>query len=244
MAKHTESKPTNNTWQNRIGTATPAVLWQWEEPVETQESSSSVVVMPPWPLDKQLNRWCKRAADIFISLLVILLIFPWLIPLLAVWIAVDSRGPVFFRQKRTGRHGRSFYCLKLRTMYANVHADLAPALHNDPRITRAGRFLRSHYLDELPQFFNVLLGQMSVVGPRPHMLSDEERFARITPTYYLRQQVKPGITGLAQVNGLVGADHSEPAIKKRLYYDVQYLRSWTFGLDMRILFKTITRLFR
>jgi putative colanic acid biosynthesis UDP-glucose lipid carrier transferase len=186
----------------------------------------------------------KRTFDIGFSLLVILLVLSWLVPLIGLMILCDSKGPVFFRQKRIGKNGRPFYCIKFRTMISNREADERPADENDNRITRIGRILRRSNLDELPQFFNVLAGEMSVVGPRPHMVADCNRFSFVIPSYQFRNLLKPGITGYAQVNGYHGPTFDYESIIIRYYWDAQYVRKANTWLDMKILGRTIIQFFR
>jgi len=180
----------------------------------------------------------KRSFDILFSLLVILLVLSWLMPIIALVIKIDSRGPVFFRQQRIGRKGRSFSCLKFRSMYPNEMADEQPASEGDERITRVGKVLRRINLDELPQFFNILIGQMSVVGPRPHMVSDCIRFSFVIPSYQFRHLMRPGITGWAQVNGYHGVIRDYESIIIRYYWDAQYVRKAGFFLDVKIMVTT------
>ncbi len=180
----------------------------------------------------------KRLIDIFFSLVIVLLILSWLMPLLAILIKIDSRGPIFFKQKRTGYKGKTFNCFKLRSMKVNKNANDLQAALNDPRITRMGKFMRVSNLDELPQFINVLLGDMSIVGPRPHMLADSENFSDIFPGYYNRYLVKPGITGLAQINGFRGPTPNIRSIYKRLQWDLYYVEHATIGMDIRIILLT------
>lgn len=180
----------------------------------------------------------KRTLDITVSLLITLLILSWLMPILAILIKLDSRGPVFFKQKRTGFRGCTFNCFKLRTMKVNKNANDLQAALNDPRITRMGKFLRMSNLDELPQFINVLIGDMSIVGPRPHMIKDSEYFAEIFPGYYNRYLVLPGITGLAQINGFRGPTPNIRSIYKRLQWDLYYVEHATTGMDIRIILLT------
>jgi putative colanic acid biosynthesis UDP-glucose lipid carrier transferase len=165
----------------------------------------------------------------------------WLLPLIALLIKIDSRGTVFFRQKRIGKNGKSFYCIKFRTMIQNQEADERPAEENDERITKAGKILRRTNLDELPQFFNVLRGQMSVVGPRPHMLADCIRFSFVIPSYQFRSLVRPGITGWAQVNGYHGPTTDYESITIRYYWDAQYVRKKNLWLDLKIIGATIVQ---
>jgi len=159
-----------------------------------------------------------------------------------VLIKLDSKGPVFFLQKRIGKGGRVFTCYKLRTMVVNGHADERPASEDDMRITGIGRFLRTTHLDELPQFLNVLLGSMSLVGPRPYMITDDHRFSRMVPGHNFRNFVKPGITGLSQVKGFHGAGLDFQTIFSRYQWDTFYVRNASTFLDFRILHST-TRLF-
>lgn len=180
----------------------------------------------------------KRFFDIVISSLVILLILSWLTPLLALLIKLSSKGPVFFFQKRVGRFGRSFTCIKFRTMIVNSLADHCSASENDKRITRIGRYLRKSNIDELPQFFNVLLGHMSVVGPRPHMYADCRDFSIVVPRYKLRTLVKPGITGLSQIKGFHGQVISIECIYQRYIWDVFYVRNAGLWLDIKIMVVT------
>ena len=177
----------------------------------------------------------KRVSDIVIAALVIVAVLSWLTPLLAIFIKISSKGPVFFFQKRVGRFGRSFTCIKFRTMIVNSEADQCSAGENDQRITRIGKFLRRSNIDELPQFFNVLLGHMSVVGPRPHMYADCREFSTIVPRYKFRTLVKPGITGLSQIKGYHGQVISMECIYQRYIWDIFYVRNACFWLDMRIM---------
>jgi putative colanic acid biosynthesis UDP-glucose lipid carrier transferase len=183
----------------------------------------------------------KRAFDIVFSALVILLVMSWLLPLVALLIKLDSKGPVFFRQKRIGRNAVPFYCLKFRTMIPNEEADEQPALENDSRITTAGRWLRKLNIDELPQFFNVLRGQMSVVGPRPHMTADCIRFSFVISSYSFRHLVRPGITGWAQVHGYHGPTNDYESIIIRYYWDAMYVRKADLFLDVKIVTRTFAR---
>lgn len=180
----------------------------------------------------------KRLFDIVISLSVIVLLLSWLLPILAILIKLDSKGPVFFLQKRVGAFGKTFYCIKLRSMIANPLANIQQAGENDPRITPVGRFLRYSCLDEFPQFINVFLGDMSIVGPRPHMIYDCLDFSKVVPNYELRHMVKPGITGLAQVKGYKGKVNSLFDITHRYRFDMFYIKKACFLLDLRIIFGT------
>jgi putative colanic acid biosynthesis UDP-glucose lipid carrier transferase len=190
------------------------------------------------PLDIDSNRIIKRVADISGAFLLILFLLSWLYPLLAVLIRLTSKGPVLFRQKRNKKNG-SFYCLKFRTMYLNEKADLQAATENDPRITRLGRFLRVSHLDELPQLINVLAGDMSLVGPRPYMISDHENYSNLVPGFQDRLSVKPGLTGLAQASGHFGCLADAHAMKERLDFDMEYIYHWSPWMDIRILYRTL-----
>lgn len=191
------------------------------------------------PLDSIFSRSAKRGMDIFLSVLVIVAVLSWLIPLIAVFIKLNSRGPVFFLQKRNKRNGELFTCFKFRSMHGNSDADTLPAGKNDKRITGMGRFLRRYHLDELPQFFNVLWGDMSVVGPRPHMVSDNIKFDALINNYGFRNKVKPGLTGLAQVLGYVGETDDISKMKGRVNLDIFYIRHWSVKMDLAILYRTI-----
>lgn len=186
----------------------------------------------------------KRSFDILFSLLMVVLVLSWLTPLVALLIKLNSRGPVFFRQKRIGRNGVPFYCYKFRTMVVNEEADEVPAEKNDERITRVGRFLRHTNIDELPQFFNVLIGQMSIIGPRPHMVADCIRFSFVVSSYSFRHLVRPGITGWAQVNGYHGPTTDYDSIIIRYYWDAMYVRKAGWWLDLKIFAGTLWQAIR
>jgi len=180
----------------------------------------------------------KRCMDVVTSLLVMILIFPWLFPIVILLIKLDSKGPAFFKQKRVGFLGKTFWCYKFRTMYVNDMADTRQASRNDPRVTRLGKFLRNTCLDELPQFINVLLGHMSVVGPRPHMLQDSREFSAQVANYKFRNLARPGITGLSQVRGYRGPATTFQSIFRRYQWDAYYVRNVSFILDLRIMAET------
>jgi len=185
----------------------------------------------------------KRFFDVIISTLVLALIFSWLFPVLYLLIRLDSKGPVFFVQKRVGFLGQSFPCLKFRTMQVNAEANTRQATEDDPRITRMGRFLRHSNLDELPQFLNVLAGHMSVVGPRPHMYRDCDNFSKAVEGYKFRNLMKPGITGLAQVKGYRGPAQTFDKIFRRFQWDAFYVRNASLWLDLRIVHYTVMQTF-
>jgi len=191
------------------------------------------------PLDETTNKIIKRLFDIAFALVIILGVLSWLIPILAILIKLESKGPIFFRQKRNGLNYHEFECLKFRSMTLNDIADLYQVSKNDPRITRIGRFIRKTSIDELPQFFNVLTGDMSVVGPRPHMVSHTEMYARKIDKFMVRHFIKPGITGLAQTKGFRGEVETDKDIIYRVKYDIFYLENWSLLLDIKIIFLTV-----
>jgi putative colanic acid biosysnthesis UDP-glucose lipid carrier transferase len=186
----------------------------------------------------------KRIVDIIGSVLIILFILSWLLPVIAILIRLTSKGPVFFIQKRVGFLGRTFKCIKFRTMVVNAEANSKQAVANDVRITKLGRFLRLSNLDELPQFFNVLKGDMSIVGPRPHMHKDCKDFSKVVSNYKFRSIVKPGITGLAQVKGCRGPAKDQESIFRRYQWDSFYVRNQDYKLDTRIIGLTILCTFK
>ncbi len=191
------------------------------------------------PLVLLKNRILKRTFDVVFSSLVILLIFPWLLPIIALLIKLESRGSVFFIQHRTGYWNKPFRCIKFRSMSVNNSADSKQATKNDARITKIGAFLRKTNLDELPQFFNVFWGDMSVVGPRPHMLKHTEDYSKLIDKFMIRHEAKPGITGWAQVNGWRGPTDEVYKMAKRVEFDVYYIENWSFWLDLRCIFQTV-----
>lgn len=191
------------------------------------------------PIENSFNQFSKRMLDIIISLIVVLGLLVWITPILAILIKLESKGPVFFKQRRNGLDYKEFYCYKFRSMRLNAKADLEQVSKNDKRITIIGKFLRKTSIDELPQFINVLLGEMSVVGPRPHMVSHTHMYAAKIDKFMVRHFVKPGITGLAQVSGYRGEVESENDIKNRVRFDIFYLENWSILMDLRIMAKTI-----
>ena len=191
------------------------------------------------PLEDITARIQKKLFDIVFSTLVITLVLSWLVPVLAVLIKINSKGPVFFVQLRSGKNNNQFHCYKFRTLRVNKEADLKQVTQDDNRLTSLGKFLRKTNLDELPQFFNVFLGNMSVVGPRPHMLRHTEDYSRILNEYMIRHFVKPGVTGWAQVNGFRGEIKQEEQLRKRIEHDIWYMENWSLWLDLRTIFLTI-----
>jgi len=203
-----------------------------------------VIILRTIPLDDVFNKIIKRSFDIVFSLIIIVGLLSWLIPLLAILIKLDSKGPVFFKQQRSGINNDSFWCWKLRSMYVNNESDTRQATKNDSRITRIGAFLRKTSLDELPQFFNVLIGNMSVVGPRPHMVKHTEEYSQMIDKFMVRHFIKPGITGLSQVMGYRGDTTDSRKMKGRVKIDIFYLENWSFLLDIKIIFLTIYNIFQ
>ncbi|MCE2707279.1 MAG: exopolysaccharide biosynthesis polyprenyl glycosylphosphotransferase [Bacteroidota bacterium] len=194
------------------------------------------------PLDSLLNRMAKRVFDLAFAGMVTLFILTWLIPLVGFLIKLESRGPIFFIQKRNGLNNRVFNCLKFRSMTPNDYADSLQATKEDPRVTRIGAFLRHTSLDEMPQFLNVIMGDMSIVGPRPHTLPMNESFKNQIVRYNARHKIKPGITGLAQVKGYRGEIENTFQIRSRVRLDAFYINNWTFLLDIEIMIKTVYEL--
>jgi len=185
----------------------------------------------------------KRTFDILFSLVIIIFLLSWLIPILAILIKLESKGPVFFKQGRPGIDEREFFCYKFRSMKLNLFTE-KEASKNDPRVTKMGKLMRKTSMDELPQFFNVLLGDMSVVGPRPHLWSQNKAYASKIKKYMVRHYVKPGITGLAQVKGYRGEIETEEDMVNRIKLDVFYIENWSLIMDIKIIFQTVFNIFR
>lgn len=223
---------------NRLGTANFKL---------TSYAGLPVVGLRYFPLDDAENRFFKRSFDILFSSLVILFLLSWLTPLMALLIKLSSKGPVFFMQERWGLNNKKILCFKFRTMYHNGHHADEPfrqAAKADDRVTPLGRFLRKTSLDELPQFFNVLKGDMSVVGPRPHPIPLSMESKDVVQHYMMRHLVKPGITGWAQVNGSRGEIQSAVQMHHRVVFDLWYIENWSFWLDCQIIFQTIVNLIK
>jgi putative colanic acid biosynthesis UDP-glucose lipid carrier transferase len=196
------------------------------------------------PLEIIENRVLKRFFDFTFSLIIIVFLLSWLFPLIFILIRIESKGHPIFKQSREGVNGGEFICYKFRSMHKNDIVDKGHTVKNDARITRIGAFLRKTSLDELPQFFNVLLGQMSVVGPRPHMNEHSQKFEKEVHNYMKRKSVRPGITGLAQTNGFRGEIKKKSDIENRVRFDVFYIKNWSFLLDVKIVFQTILFVFK
>jgi putative colanic acid biosysnthesis UDP-glucose lipid carrier transferase len=190
------------------------------------------------PLDDVGNRIKKRLYDLIVSSLIIVLILSWLIPIISLLIWLESRGPIFFIQQRSGKNGKTFNCIKFRSMKVNKDANEKQAVKNDDRITRMGKFMRKTNVDELPQFFNVLMSDMSIVGPRPHMLKHTDDYSKLIRQYMIRHFLKPGITGWAQINGCRGETRTVKDMNDRVQYDLWYLENWSLWLDTRVVLMT------
>ena len=190
------------------------------------------------PQDDSLNKVLKRTMDIILAVLFLLLTI-LIYPFIFLMIKIQSPGPVFFKQRRTGLNGKSFTMLKFRSMHVNQEADQLQASKDDPRKFPFGDFMRKTSMDELPQFWNVLKGDMSIVGPRPHMLAHTEMYAQLIDKYMVRHLVKPGITGWAQVNGSRGETKELRQMEERVLRDIWYVERWSIWLDIRIVWMTI-----
>jgi len=192
-----------------------------------------------FPLDLKFNQIIKNGFDIVFASLVCVFLLSWLFPIISFLIYLDSKGSILFKQKRNGLNGEQFDCYKFRTMIDTKYNSIKATERNDPRVTKIGKFLRKTSLDELPQFINVLKGDMSIVGPRPHMISQDHYYRDIINRYNIRHYVKPGITGLSQVKGYRGAIDSDEDMEKRIRTDVYYVRNWSYLLDIQIIYQTI-----
>ncbi len=205
-----------------------------------------VINLRALPLDKSENKFLKRAFDIIFSSLFLLLIGSWLFPLMAILIKLNSKGPVFFKQERWGINNKKMNCYKFRTMYHQKagEKEFVQATKNDPRVTSVGKWLRSLSIDETPQFWNVLIDNMSVVGPRPHVTPQNLEYSEKIESYRLRHEVKPGLTGWAQVNGARGETPDIEHMQARVNYDLYYIHQWNFWLDIQIVLQTIVNVFK
>ncbi|MCB0430208.1 MAG: undecaprenyl-phosphate glucose phosphotransferase [Flavobacteriales bacterium] len=203
-----------------------------------------VMIMRNEPLENVVFRFVKRCFDVAFSSLVLVGVCSWLFPLIAILVKLDSKGPVFFRQKRTGKDNKEFWCYKFRSMLVNDDAHHVQATKGDSRITRVGAFLRKTSLDEFPQFYNVLKGDMSVVGPRPHMLNHTKEYATIVDKFMVRHLIKPGITGLSQVLGYRGETETPEMMENRVKTDVYYIENWSMVMDLKIIVKTVLNMVR
>lgn len=191
------------------------------------------------PLKRLHKQALKRTFDLVVSSLVIILVLSWLIPIVSLLIKLESKGPVFFKQLRSGRDNNSFICLKFRSMQLNSASDISQTTKNDKRVTKLGAFLRKTNLDEFPQFLNVFMGDMSVVGPRPHMLVHTEQYSGQVNHYMVRLYLKPGVTGWAQVKGYRGEIKNIELMKNRVEHDIWYMENWSLLFDIKIMFLTL-----
>ncbi len=198
-----------------------------------------VIELQQTPLHDTINSFIKRSFDLAFSTIVIVCFLSWMVPLFGLIIKISSKGPVFFKQKRSGLNNESFWCYKFRSMAVNQESDNLQATKGDVRVTRIGAFLRKTSLDEMPQFFNVFSGSMSVVGPRPHMIRHTELYSEQIEEYLVRHFVKPGITGLSQVMGYRGETRELRLMKNRVKMDIFYIEHWSMWLDLKIIFLTI-----
>lgn len=206
--------------------------------------STPVLGIREEPLQSQSNRLLKRGFDVAFSLGMLFTVFPFIYLICGLLIKLESPGPIMFKQQRTGLKGKPFVCYKFRSMKLNKDADSMSAVKSDPRVTRIGAFMRKTNIDELPQFINVLRGEMSVVGPRPHMIKHTETYNKLIDTFMIRHMIKPGLTGWAQVSGYRGEVKTVDQMEGRLKHDVWYIENWSFVLDIKILFVTLMKMFR
>lgn len=219
-------------------------LYSKSESVEYYDDTLMVLNVKKLPFEFAENFYIKRIFDVFFSLFVCVFLLSWLMPILWVLVKLESKGPLIFSQKREGLNGNRFVCYKFRSMRINEQSDKVHATKNDVRVTKIGAFLRKTSMDELPQFINVLFGDMSVVGPRPHLESLSLEYQKDVEDYLKRHIVKPGITGLAQVSGYRGEIKKKSDIKNRIRFDIFYIENWSFFLDIKIIIKTISNVFK
>lgn len=206
--------------------------------------SIPVVAIREEPLQFAYNRIIKRTFDLIFSTAVLITIFPFIFLIFGLAVKLSSRGPIFFKQERTGLGGKTFNCYKFRSMRINKEADSLATTKSDPRITRVGAFMRKTSVDELPQFINVFIGNMSVVGPRPHMIQQTALYESLIDKFMIRHLAKPGITGWAQVSGYRGETDTIEKMEGRFKRDVWYIENWSFFLDIKIIFVTIINIFK
>ncbi|MGC6285569.1 MAG: undecaprenyl-phosphate glucose phosphotransferase [Polaribacter sp.] len=219
-------------------------LYSKDQKIEYYDDALMVVNVKKLPFEFEENYYIKRFFDIFFSLIIIIFILSWLYPILWVLIKLESRGPVIFKQKREGLNVEHFVCYKFRSMRSNELSDKVHARKDDDRVTKIGAFLRRTSIDELPQFINVLKGDMSVVGPRPHLESLSLEYQKDVEDYLKRHLMKPGITGLAQISGYRGEIRKKADIKNRVRLDIFYIENWSFLLDLKIIFQTVLNIFK
>jgi len=219
-------------------------LYSKNQNIEFYDDTLVVLNVKKLPFEFSENYIIKRFFDIIFSIIVCLFILTWLIPILWVFVKIESKGPLIFSQKREGLDGRKFICYKFRSMKLNTMSDKVHAVENDIRVTGIGSFIRKTSIDELPQFLNVIKGDMSVVGPRPHIPSLSSEYQKDVDDYFKRHAVKPGITGLAQVSGYRGEIKKKSDIKNRVRLDIFYIENWSFLLDVKIILMTVFNVFK
>ena len=219
-------------------------LYSKNQSVEFYDDALMVLSVKRLPFEFAENFYIKRIFDVVFSFFVCLFVLSWLWPILFILVKLESKGPLLFKQKREGINGSEFICYKFRSMIMNKQSDKSHVTKNDTRVTKMGAFMRKTSIDELPQFLNVLKGDMSVVGPRPHLESLSIEYQRNVENYLKRHIVKPGITGLAQVSGYRGEIRRKADIKNRIRFDIFYIENWSFFLDIKIIFKTILNVFQ
>ncbi|WP_363316122.1 exopolysaccharide biosynthesis polyprenyl glycosylphosphotransferase, partial [uncultured Polaribacter sp.] len=219
-------------------------LYSKNQSIEYYDDALMVLNVNKLPFEFSENFYIKRIFDIFFSLFVCVFVLSWLWPILWFFVKFESKGPLLFKQGREGIKGKEFTCYKFRSMTLNKDADKVHATKNDARVTKVGAFIRKTSMDELPQFINVLFGDMSVVGPRPHLESLSLEYQKDVDDYLKRHIVKPGITGLAQVSGYRGEIKKAADIKNRVRLDIFYIENWSFFLDIKIIIKTVLNLFK
>jgi putative colanic acid biosynthesis UDP-glucose lipid carrier transferase len=219
-------------------------LYSKNESVEYYDDTLFILNVNKLPFEFPENFYSKRIFDILFSLFVCIFLLSWLIPILWILIKLESKGPLIFKQKREGINGNEFICYKFRSMKKNKLSDKVHATIKDTRVTKIGAFIRKTSIDELPQFFNVLFGDMSVVGPRPHLESLSLEYQKEVDDYLKRHIVKPGITGLAQVSGYRGEIQKKSDIKNRVRLDIFYIENWSFLLDIKIIIQTVLGVFK
>tara|TARA_B110000908_G_scaffold40924_1_gene49681 strand:+ start:13888 stop:15243 length:1356 start_codon:yes stop_codon:yes gene_type:complete len=219
-------------------------LYGKSQSVEFYDDTLMVLIVKRFPFEFTENFYIKRVFDVVFSVFVCLFLLSWLWPILFVLVKLESKGPLLFKQKREGINSSEFVCYKFRSMKMNKQSNKSHVTKDDTRVTRIGAFMRKTSIDELPQFLNVLWGEMSVVGPRPHLESLSIEYQRDVENYLKRHIVKPGITGLAQVSGYRGEIKKKADIKNRIRFDIFYIENWSFFLDIKIIFKTILNVFK
>lgn len=219
-------------------------LYSKHQSIEYYDDALMVLNVDKLPFEFTENFYIKRVFDVFFSLFVCVFLLSWLVPVIWILVKLESKGPLIFKQKREGINGKEFVCYKFRSMKVNDLSDKVHATKNDTRVTKVGAFLRKTSMDELPQFFNVLLGDMSVVGPRPHLESLSLEYQKDVDDYLKRHIVKPGITGLAQISGYRGEIKKKSDIKNRVRLDIFYIENWSFFLDIKIIIQTVLNVFK